>query len=109
MEIRERIRAAIYQQGTTQAAIARALDEPEYWVSDRLTGRVKLLADELPRFAQALGCSPCDFFPPTESLLIASEDETLERLEGSLAAIRHDERRRIIRLIEQMDGLDDSA
>jgi transcriptional regulator with XRE-family HTH domain len=60
--VRERIRALIKEKGTTQAAVARRLDEPEYWVSDRLTGRVNLLAEELPRFAQALNVHPCTFF-----------------------------------------------
>jgi transcriptional regulator with XRE-family HTH domain len=60
--VRERIRAVIKEKRTTQAAVARALSEPEYWVSDRLTGRVNLLAEELPAFAVALSVNVCDFF-----------------------------------------------
>lgn len=111
----ERLRDLRKQAGLTQVELGSRLGLTGATISGYETGEHHFIADEVPRFAEALRVSPCDFFPPTEALnppapfRIASEDETLERLEGSLAAIRHDERRRIIRLIEQMDGLDDSA
>lgn len=60
MAVSDRIRAVIEERGLRQAAIASRLGEPEYWLSNRLTGRTAIKADELPRLAEALDVHPCD-------------------------------------------------
>lgn len=69
MAVRDRIRAVIEERGLKQAAVAVRLDEPEYWLSNRLTGRTVIKADELPKIAEALDVHPCVLLdlPETES------------------------------------------
>lgn len=62
MLVRERIRQIIREKGLKQSAVSERLGEPEYWLSNRLTERTDIKADELPRIAQALGVTPCAFF-----------------------------------------------
>lgn len=47
----------------SQAALARALDVKPMWVSDRLTGRVRLTVDDLDRIADSLQCGIVDLLP----------------------------------------------
>ncbi|MBI2317694.1 MAG: helix-turn-helix transcriptional regulator [Chloroflexi bacterium] len=46
--------------------LARRLGEHRNWVIDRLTGRVQIKADEVPRFAKVLGVAPSAFFEPAD-------------------------------------------
>jgi transcriptional regulator with XRE-family HTH domain len=61
-EIHERIRARIDAAGYKHVAFARRMGVSKDWLSDRMTGRVKILAEELPEFAEALNVHPCAFF-----------------------------------------------
>src|SRR6185369_460198 len=52
--VRAEIRAELARRGVTQAELARDLDRPAMWVSDRLRGAVTLTLDDLDLIAEAL-------------------------------------------------------
>jgi len=67
MNARDRLAQLIAEQiGThrgAQSELSRRLGEKDdHWVSDRMTNKAQIKADELPRIAEALGKSPCAFF-----------------------------------------------
>lgn len=69
------ISAMIGRRRMNQAALARALDVKPMWVSDRMTGRVRLSLDDLARIAAALNVSVVDLLPRdvrTPTLTLAS-------------------------------------
>lgn len=69
------ISAMIGRRRMNQAALARALDVKPMWVSDRMTGRVRLTLDDLARIADALDVSVVDLLPRdrrTPTLTLAS-------------------------------------
>lgn len=57
------ISAMIGRRRMNQAALARALDVKPMWVSDRMTGRVRLTLDDLARIADALNVGIVDLLP----------------------------------------------
>lgn len=59
--IHERIRGLIRSRGLKDVAVAQRVGEDKDWISNRLTGKVQLLAEELPLFAKALDVDPCVF------------------------------------------------
>lgn len=69
MSVRERIAEVIQQSGLKQKAIADRLGEPEYWLSNRLTGRTVIRADELIPIAEAIGVDPCALLRPPGSAI----------------------------------------
>lgn len=64
MLVRERIEQTLDRAGWSGSELARRLGEHRNWVNYRLSGRTEIKADDLPRIAAALDCSPCDFFEP---------------------------------------------
>lgn len=48
----------------SQATLARALGVGAMWVSDRMTGRVRLTVEDLGRIADALDVDVLDLLPP---------------------------------------------
>lgn len=69
------ISAMIGRRRMNQAALARALDVKPMWVSDRMTGRVRLSLDDLARIAHALNVNVVDLLPRdvrTPTLTLAS-------------------------------------
>ena len=58
----EQLARLIRQGGMSQVELARRLGVTRNWVSNRVTGEVKIRADEIPLLAEALGVSPADFF-----------------------------------------------
>ncbi len=62
MGARERLVELIAESGMTQAEIARRMGEDPQWVNNRVVGDTAIKADEIPRFADAVGCSPSAFF-----------------------------------------------
>lgn len=58
------LRDLIEERGWSASELARRLGEHRNWVIDRVTGRVQIKADELPRFAAVLGVPPSTFFQP---------------------------------------------
>jgi transcriptional regulator with XRE-family HTH domain len=58
----ERLRVLRQGARLSQAELGRRLGIAGPTISNYETGYSRLVADELPKFAQVLGCSPCDFF-----------------------------------------------
>ncbi len=69
-----------------KAELSRRLGEKDdHWVSDRITKKTAIKADELPRIAAALGVSPCAFFeerPATAPERVYAAVLTVLREEG---------------------------
>lgn len=59
MLTRERVKRIINERGMTQTTLARRMNEEVDWINTRLTGRVQIKADELPKIAAALRVSTC--------------------------------------------------
>ena len=55
MLVWQRLSQMVSDSGIPQAEIARRIGEHRNWVNNRVNGAVDLRADELPRFAAALG------------------------------------------------------
>lgn len=78
MLVRERLKALIDEKCRgNQSELARRIGEHPNWVNWRVNGTTQIKADELPKIAEALGCSPCDFFEPSpnERMNQAMRDE----------------------------------
>src|SRR5581483_1240357 len=58
----EKLVSLIRESGMTQAEIARRIGEDHTWVNSRVRGFTEIKADDLPRFAMALGVAPRAFF-----------------------------------------------
>src|SRR5512135_1432104 len=89
MSARERlaelIRERIGPRRGAQAELSRRLGErDEHWLSDRVTGKSAIKADELPRLARALGVPVSAFFeetsPDHEASLRSQKDAFLADL-----------------------------
>ena len=57
------VSAMIGRRRTNQAALARTIKKTPVWLSDRMTGRVKLTVDDLAVIADGLGVSIIDLLP----------------------------------------------
>lgn len=69
MQVRERlVELAAERIGGDQAELARRLGETWQWVHYRLNGTTAIKADEIPRFAEALGIHPWEFFEGAPSV-----------------------------------------
>jgi transcriptional regulator with XRE-family HTH domain len=55
------LRAEIARQSLTQQELAERLGERQWWVSRRVTGEVSVTAEDLVRFAAALGVPAAQF------------------------------------------------
>lgn len=60
--VRDRLVVLLRERGMSQAELARRIGEDKQFVNNRVTGVVAIKADELPRFARALGKSCTAFF-----------------------------------------------
>lgn len=67
MESRKRLAGLLEKRRWSYSDLAKRLGEHPHWVRDRVTGRIQIKADELPRIAKALGVSPCAFFEEERS------------------------------------------
>jgi len=56
---------ALAARRQSQAALARAMEVPAMWVSDRLSGKTQLTVNDLERVAAALGVEPSECLPPS--------------------------------------------
>jgi transcriptional regulator with XRE-family HTH domain len=61
METRAKLAEILRAKRWTQSDLAREIGERPHWVNDRVSGRIQIKADELPRLARALGV-PCHRF-----------------------------------------------
>ncbi len=93
VKIRERFAELLERKRWNQSDLARELGEHRNWVNYRLTGRVDIKADELPRIAAALGVSPCAFFEEVQPAPAVPElsPATLHAIGAELRRVLHDE------------------
>lgn len=82
MKVRERLEALIRERGISQVRLARLMGEGENWVNNRIRGVTPIKADEIPRFAAALGVSPCAFFEEVKPAptTVRLDNESIERI-----------------------------
>jgi len=87
---RERLAELIAKSGLSQTEVARRMGESKNWVNNRLTGYVEIKADEIPRFAAALGVSPCAFFEEVQPqpATVRLDSESIERIGEAMARQR---------------------
>lgn len=52
------IRAEIARQGLSRGAAADRIGVPDYWLTNRLSGRTSISLDDLHRIATGLGINP---------------------------------------------------
>lgn len=83
MSARTRLKQLIARSGLTQAEIARRLDEHSMWVSNRCRGHSEILADDIPRLADAMNISPIEFFE--DRGMVKPEMEWLARRAATVA------------------------
>jgi transcriptional regulator with XRE-family HTH domain len=62
-QVAEEIRSWMGRRRMSQAALGRALNENEMWVSRRLRGLQDLTLTDMQRIATALGVTPIDLIP----------------------------------------------
>ena len=70
--------------GLTQEALAKRIQLPLSTISKIENESRRLKADELPRFARALGCAPQDLIP-----VETTQDELLGNLSPQAAEVSH--------------------
>lgn len=63
------IKMELAKRGQSQAALARALEEPPMWVSARLSGTVQMTVNDFARIADALGLGMRDLLPEPDERL----------------------------------------
>lgn len=68
MPVRDRIWQIMKSRGMTQQAVVDRMDEKYAWVNTRMNGVVQIKADELPKFAAALGVSTAVLLGEIESM-----------------------------------------
>ncbi|MEW6048812.1 MAG: helix-turn-helix transcriptional regulator [Bacillota bacterium] len=98
MRAGEKLAQLIDAKGWSDAELARRLGEKRHWVTDRVTGRTAIKADEIPRIAAALGVSPCAFFeevkPAPQVVRLETEsaqeigDAVAQRIVAEVAGLR---------------------
>jgi transcriptional regulator with XRE-family HTH domain len=80
--VRAKVRAELAERGVSQAELARYLERPAMWVSDRLRGAVMLTVDDLDAIAEALDMDALTF------LERAGRDEAPRRARGETKTSR---------------------
>jgi transcriptional regulator with XRE-family HTH domain len=77
--VRDRIAKLIDERGLKQNAVAKLAGYPDYWLSNRLTGRTVIQADEIPAIAAALGVSVVALFEDESESPSSTVDEVAEQ------------------------------
>ncbi len=66
VSVGERLREIRQSKGLSQAALGKMVGLSDAAITQYEKGRRQIGADELPRIAEALGVSPCDFYEQRE-------------------------------------------
>jgi plasmid maintenance system antidote protein VapI len=62
-QVATEILKALAGRRQSQAALARAMEVPAMWVSDRLSGKTQITVNDLERIAEVLGVTIADLLP----------------------------------------------
>ncbi len=89
--------------GFTQATIAEKLHVENETISRIEHGRISLNIERLEQFAEILGCSPQDFFPPNE--LSQEDGKIINRVTSLLPSLKKDEKTFVLNFIENATNL----
>jgi DNA-binding Xre family transcriptional regulator len=89
-QIMVEISAMLGRRRMKQAALARALGVSPMWVSDRMTGRVRLTLDDLDRISAALRCEIVDLLPRSRRTpTLTYPDASTPAVSGTVPQSRH--------------------
>jgi transcriptional regulator with XRE-family HTH domain len=109
----QRLRALRKRAGLTQVELGSKLGVTGATISGYETGYSRLVADELPKYAGVLNCSPCDFFEdataqpptPTEPFVPSASQRMARKLLAQALNLPEEDLEALVRVADRLREL----